>query len=399
MSGVSSQRRTGHLPSSASSPDAASAPEYRPAPMAMLGRALRSLLRMNVSTASQSPPAAPSLASPLRSRAGQGRRPRERRSLRASLFVRVLVINGVVLAVATLLLALTPATVSFPVALEEALVLGVGLVLMVVANAVLLHVGFQPVSRLVQVVRSIDLLRPGQRLPLVGGAEVREVIQTVNEMLERLEDERRRSSSRALSIQDEERQRIGHELHDEIGQRLTGILLQLTRALRDAPAEIRPNLLEAQEAARATLDEVGRLAWQLRPGILDDLGLASALDSLATTFEEHTGLRVERTVAAELPQLAPGQELALYRVAQEALTNVMRHAEATRVSLAVDRPDGAVRLVVADDGRGLDETAHEGWGIRGMRERALLVGGELEVRSRPGEGVRLVLEIPVSGTG
>jgi two-component system sensor histidine kinase UhpB len=324
---------------------------------------------------------------------GAGRGPRYRR---LSLYARVLTINVAVLIVACAVLAFTPATVHFPIGVEEGAVLAVGLLVMVVANAALLRVSFGPLAELVRRMRTIDLLMPGQRIPIEGGFEVRAVIAGFNEMLARLEEERRRSSSRALRVQDEERRRIGQELHDEIGQRLTAILLELKRALREAPEEIRPHLQEAQEATRATIDEVGQLAWQLRPGVLDDLGLVSALDSLAGSFEDSSGLDVERTFPAVVPRLESDVELAIYRVAQEALTNAARHGHADRIRLTVEVEDGIVRLEVEDDGVGLPDGYSEDWGIRGMRERALLAQGHFEIRSRPGGGVRVTLEIPLA---
>ena len=201
---------------------------------------------------------------------------------RLSLYTRVVLINSAVLGTAFALLALTPATVSFPLAVREAFLLGLGVTVIVVANSFLIKVSFRPLVRLVQLMRQVDLLQPGQRLHMSGGPEVRQVTRTFNEMVERLERERRESNHRAITAREAERRRIGQELHDEIGQRLTGLLLQLGRTLRNVPAEERAELLQAQELARATLDEVGRLAWQLRPGILDDLGLVEALRALVS---------------------------------------------------------------------------------------------------------------------
>jgi two-component system sensor histidine kinase UhpB len=212
-------------------------------------------------------------------------------------------------------------------------------------------------------------------------------------MLDRLEAERRASSRRALIAQETERQRIAQELHDEIGQSLTAVILQLKRTAERAPVELREELLELQEAARASLDEVRQIARRLRPGVLDDLGLVSALTALATSFSEQAGLPVSRRFARSLPPLSREVELVLYRVAQEGLTNVARHARASRAELALDRSARGVTLRVTDDGRGLNG-AVDGDGLRGMRERALLVGGSLRIESPPGGGVRVFLEVP-----
>lgn len=313
---------------------------------------------------------------------------------RSSLYTRVLLVNVVVLVAASAVLAFTPARVPFPSSVEKVGVLVAGLIVMVVANALLLRVSFGPLAQLVKQMRTIDLLMPGQRIPVAGGVKVRTVIEGFNEMLARLESERRRSIGHALMLQDEERRRIGQELHDDIGQRLTAILLQLKRAEVEAPEAILRYLREAQEQARDTIDEIGRLAWQLRPGILDDLGLTKALDALAHSFEESTGVRVERTLDHGLPRLDWTSELAVYRVAQEALTNAFRHGNPARVHLNLLVDGGHVRLEVEDDGTGLTDDFVEDWGIRGMRERALLVGARFEIESPPEGGTRVTFELP-----
>ncbi|CAM5719219.1 MULTISPECIES: HAMP domain-containing sensor histidine kinase [Streptomyces] len=311
-----------------------------------------------------------------------------------SLFWRIFALNAVVLGTATALLLWAPVTVSVPVLLTEAVILVGGLVVMLVANAALLRFGLAPLDRLTKLMTTVDLLRPGQRLPASGGGEVAEVIRTFNAMLERLEHERATSSARALLAQEAERRRIAQELHDEVGQSMTAILLGLKRAADDAPAALREELHEAQEITRESLDEVRRLVRRLRPGVLDDLGLVSALTSLTEDFATHTGLRVSRRFDADLPALAPETELVLYRVAQESLTNVARHADAQRVTVALRHADDSVVLTVTDDGSGI-KAPREGAGIRGMRERALLIGGSLEITPAAGTGTRVQLTASV----
>jgi two-component system sensor histidine kinase UhpB len=258
----------------------------------------------------------------------------------------------------------------------------------------LLRLTFRPLDRLVQLMQSVDLLQPGQRLQASGGAEVRQLIGAFNEMLERLERERSESNRRALTAREGERRRIGQELHDEIGQRLTALLLRLGRALHDAPEEARAELLAIQDLARSTLDEVGGMAWQLRPGILDDLGLVDSLRALVDELDDPRGIRVLLAVDQPVPTLGSEGDLVLYRIAQESITNALRHANAGRVAVELRRQDGDVRLRVADDGRGIDG-AQEGPGIRGMRERALLVGARLDVESESPGGVTVTLAIPI----
>ncbi|CAM5671767.1 histidine kinase OS=Streptomyces tendae OX=1932 GN=GUR47_31150 PE=4 SV=1 [Streptomyces tendae] len=299
-----------------------------------------------------------------------------------SLFWRIFGLNAVVLGFATALLLWAPVTVSVPILSTEAVVLVVGMGVMLVANGALLRWGLAPLGRLTKLMTTVDLLRPGQRLPVSGGGEVPELIRTFNAMLDRLETERATSSARVLLAQEAERRRIAQELHDEVGQSMTAILLVLGRAADDAQEPLREELHQAQEITRESLDEVRRLVRRLRPGVLDDLGLVSALSSLTHDFATHTGLRVVRRFDADLPVLDHETELVLYRVAQESLTNAARHADAERLEVGLGRADGAVTLTVADDGRGI-EAAHEGAGIRGMRERALLIGPPSTSRRPP----------------
>ncbi|EFD65827.1 sensor kinase [Streptomyces lividans TK24] len=311
-----------------------------------------------------------------------------------SLFWRIFGLNAVVLGFATALLLWAPVTVSVPILLTEAVVLVVGMGVMLVANGALLRWGLAPLERLTRLMTTVDLLRPGQRLPISGGGEVPELIRTFNAMLDRLENERATSSARVLLAQEAERRRIAQELHDEVGQSMTAILLVLGRAADDAEEPLRDELHQAQEITRESLDEVRRLVRRLRPGVLDDLGLISALSSLTHDFATHTGLRVVRRFDADLPVLDHETELVLYRVAQESLTNAARHADAERLEVGLAHADAAVTLTVADDGRGI-EAAHEGAGIRGMRERALLIGAALDITSAPGAGTRIRLTAPL----
>ncbi|MFF3737759.1 HAMP domain-containing sensor histidine kinase [Streptomyces sp. NPDC002566] len=311
-----------------------------------------------------------------------------------SLFWRIFALNAVVLGSATALLLWAPVTVSVPVVLTEAVVLVAGMVVMLVANAALLRIGLAPLDRLTRLMTTVDLLRPGQRLPEGGRGETTELIRTFNAMLERLEHERASSSARALFAQEAERRRIAQELHDEVGQSMTAILLALERAADDADEPLSGELRQVQEITRGSLDEVRRLVRRLRPGVLEDLGLVSALTSLTSEFATHVGLRVVRRFDTDLPLLDQQTELVLYRVAQEALTNAARHAEAGQVEVSLHRTDGAVVLAVSDDGRGTG-VAREGAGIRGMRERALLIGAALDVTSQPQAGTTVRLTVPL----
>jgi len=304
---------------------------------------------------------------------------------RLPLLWRVFAINAALLVIATLLLALTPVTIHARIAIVEGLDLAVGLVVMLAANLVLLRHTLQPIARLVERMRKIDLLQPGQRIPEQGGIEVAELTRAFNEMLDRLEAERRESGQRALHAQEAERRRIASGLHDEVGQVLTGVLLRLEDD-------------ETKKAVRQALEEVRRIARELRPEMLEQLGLVSALTELSRKFADSSGIRVERRFATGLPPLSDDSELAVYRVAQESLTNIARHADASHVEIALQPGPDSVVLRVIDDGRGMptpDPFALNGHGgLRGMRERALLVGGALAVKRGSEGGVEVRLEVP-----
>ncbi|MFB8245741.1 sensor histidine kinase [Streptomyces sp. NPDC055952] len=310
-----------------------------------------------------------------------------------SLFWRIFALNAVVLGTATGLLLWAPVTVSVPVLLTEAIILLGGLAVMLVANAALLRWGLAPLGRLTGLMTTVDLLRPGQRLSAYGRGEVAELIRTFNAMLERLEHERAASSGRVLLAQEAERRRIAQELHDEVGQSMTAILLGLKRAADEAPDPLRKDLHEVQEITRESLDEVRRLVRRLRPGVLDDLGLVSALTSLTEDFATHTGLQVTRRFVTDLPPLEPETELVLYRVAQESLTNVARHADARGAVVALHHSEAGVVLAVTDDGCGI-KAPREGAGILGMRERALLIGAALDITPAPRAGTQVKLTVP-----
>ncbi|OON77269.1 sensor histidine kinase [Streptomyces tsukubensis] len=312
-----------------------------------------------------------------------------------SLFWRIFLLNAAVLLAATGLLLLGPVTVSTPVVLTEALILAVGLAAMLSANAALLRVGLAPLERLNRAMSTADLLRPGRRPTVAGHGEVAGLITAFNAMLDRLETERATSSARALSAQEGERKRVAQELHDEVGQTLTAVLLELKSVAGQSPPDIAERLRQVQETTRDGLDEIRRIARRLRPGVLAELGLTSALASLASETPAGSGLRLTRELEPGLPRLGDEVELVIYRVAQEAVTNTVRHAGATRLDLRLLRVPRGVELVVRDDGDGL-RGAGEGAGLRGMRERALLIGAELTVGRATGGGTEVRLRVPVA---
>jgi two-component system sensor histidine kinase UhpB len=314
---------------------------------------------------------------------------------RLPLYWRVFAVNASLLTVIAVLLIVTPVTISFPIGLTEAIVVVIGLLVTIVVNAVLLRRAFAPLGLLAKRMEMVDLLRPGQRLRVLRHDEVGRVVVAFNRMLDRLEQERQESARRVLAAQEAERVGIARDLHDEVGQVLTGVLLQLNSIGETAP-EHRADLDEARQSVRRALDEVRRISSELRPEMLEHLGLVSALTELATTFARVAGVRVDRDFATSLPKLAPEVELAVYRIAQESLTNIVRHAEASRVTITLDSSHHSVVLRVVDDGRGFGGDQVEHGGLRSMRERALLVGGVLAIKDAPDGGVEIRLEVPAT---
>jgi signal transduction histidine kinase len=203
---------------------------------------------------------------------------------------------------------------------------------------------------------------------------------------------------RVVEAQELERARLARELHDETGQALTSILLGLKPLEQAAKTdETLGAVASVRELVVSTLQDVRRLAVELRPSALDDFGLVSAVERLAETFRAQTGMRVDLETQLGEERLPGEVETALYRIVQEALTNIVKHAEASRVSILLTRKDGSALAVVEDDGLGFDPGAarDEGLGLVGMRERVGLVGGRLRIESSTGAGATLVAEVPL----
>ena len=208
----------------------------------------------------------------------------------------------------------------------------------------------------------------------------------------------RDSMRRVVEAQELERARLARELHDETGQALTSILLGLKQLEQ---AEASPATAAAIDSVRelvvSTLQDVRRLAVELRPSVLDDFGLVAAVERLADTFRERSGLAVDLEAGLGGTRLPAAAETTLYRVIQEALANIVKHADATHVSILLQRKGRSVLAVVEDDGAGFDPafSREDALGLAGMRERVALAGGRLQVESTPGAGTTLVAEVPI----
>jgi two-component system, NarL family, sensor histidine kinase UhpB len=257
----------------------------------------------------------------------------------------------------------------------------------------------RPLEDLVEAMEKVDLSSPRPLLPasIDGVGETEEVARielAFLRMMRRLEAERRRAGSAALRAQEEERARVARDLHDEVNQSLTGLLLRLEAAREAAPPELEDELAETKALANQAMGELLSLARQLRPTALDDLGLAAAIEGQVGRL----GGEIETSldVGGDFSDLGGDAQLVVYRVAQEALSNAARHSGAGRVEVRLRRTDtGGVTLEVADDGRGFAfDESERGLGIGGMRERALLIGAELTIESRPDSGTTVRLDVP-----
>jgi two-component system, NarL family, sensor histidine kinase UhpB len=281
----------------------------------------------------------------------------------------------------------------------------IGLCLVVFALALALvreRRRLRPLEDLVEAMEKVDLSSPRLHLPpSIDGVGETEEVERIElaflRMMRRLEAERRRAGSAALHAQEEERARVARDLHDEVNQSLTGLLLRLEAAREAAPPELEGELAETKALANQAMTELLSLARQLRPTALDDLGLAAAIGGQVEQLGRGE-IEAELSVDGDFSDLGNDAQLVVYRVAQEALSNVARHSGAKHVEVRLRRAEsGGVVLEVADDGRGFAfDESQRGLGIGGMRERALLVGAELTTESRPGHGTTVRLNVPTS---
>jgi two-component system sensor histidine kinase UhpB len=312
-----------------------------------------------------------------------------------------LVTSTALLVLIFVLLVVTPVTVSAPIRASEFIVLALAFVALLLLNVVRIRRAFAPLRQFTAEMEEVDLRHP-ERAQVGGSAasvELAAFTDAFNAMLERLADERRAGSRAALIAQERERLRIARALHDEAGQTLTAVILEIERAATREPESARGQMAALAAELRSTLDEIRRISRELRPEALDDLGLVNALIALSSKTERQGGVKIARNVSEDLPPLSKEQELVIYRVVQEALTNVLRHAAASHCLIELQTRDGRVDLRVSDDGRGMpDHVEDEAIGIEGMRERAMLAGGSLAIESRDGGGTTVRLSIPLEAS-
>jgi two-component system sensor histidine kinase UhpB len=324
-----------------------------------------------------------------------------------TLLTQVLAVNAVLVAVTAFVAALvaqdhfTPATSG-----DSLLLLALAVFCAVLLNSILLRRRLEPIERLVKTMEQIDLTQPGMRAEVARGSarEIQKLTRELNRMLERLEDERLAAGRAVLRAQEQERARIAQDLHDEVNQALTAILLRLQATISDAPENLARELTVTKELANQAMEELLNLARQLRPTSLKDHGLIAALASQVRDFGERTGIEASFLRHGDVPPLSDEEQLVIYRVTQESLSNVARHAGAKKVKVELSFV-GRTVLRVHDDGHGFTgerlNGGHRprgrpgGLGLSGMRERALLVGGGLQIFSDPGEGTTIELTMGV----
>jgi two-component system sensor histidine kinase UhpB len=316
---------------------------------------------------------------------------------RRTLLTQVLAVNILLVAVTAFVAAVVARDqLSDATSREGLLLIVLAAASAILLNSILLRRRLAPIEQLVETMSRVDLASPGMRAtaPRRAAVEVQRLTADLNRMLTRLEEERRESGRAVLRAQEEERARIAQDLHDEVNQALTGILLRLQATISDAPPMLADELQETKQLATQAMEELLTLARQLRPTALDDHGLVPALASQVADFGERTGIRAHFHMSGPSPKLSDEEQLVLYRVTQESLSNVVQHAEATRVDVELCSV-GRTLLRVSDNGRGFNgvprTNGRSHLGVSGMRERALLVGGRLNIFSEPGEGTTIEL--------
>ena len=319
---------------------------------------------------------------------------------RIPLLSQIIAINALLVMATVFVAAVTTnLDLSAPSDRSQFLVMFLGVLGILLANALLLRRRLEPLERLIETMERVDLSQHGPRAPLsrTDSDEVERLHATFNRMLECLEAERRNGARAVLRAQEEERRRIAQDLHDEVNQALTAIVLRLEAARQGAAPGLDRQLKELKRLAGQAMDELLHIARELRPTALDDHGLMAALRAQVHDFAEKTGIQTAFRTSGTVPPLSDDQQLVIYRVTQESLSNVAKHAAAHRVQVELSFV-GRTVLRITDDGRGIASAApgqsdglNGGHGLSGMEERALLVGGDLAIASTPGGGTAVTL--------
>ncbi|OGO10538.1 MAG: hypothetical protein A2Y93_13120 [Chloroflexi bacterium RBG_13_68_17] len=332
---------------------------------------------------------------------------------RLSIFNRVLLGNSIVIVVGAVGGTLLTRQLAVQADLWLILVFSsLGILLSLLVNYRVLRSALQPLRALVGRVDQVQAGKdPGQTL-LLGEADpdTQRLAAAIDSMRSRLQEhagQLRALTMQAITAQEDERKRIARNLHDDTGQALSTLIITLERletSLPPAASELRPRLQAARELATRTLEDLRKLVYGLRPSMLDDLGLVPAIRWFARSSLEETGAQLTFESFEDTTRLPPQVETAVFRIAQEAIHNIVRHAQAHRVAIRLDLAGEAVILRVEDDGRGFDvsRTTVEAvrqrrLGLLGIQERVELFGGDLMVDSAPGGGTRLQARVPLAG--
>jgi two-component system sensor histidine kinase UhpB len=275
-------------------------------------------------------------------------------------------------------------------------VLALAVVLTLCVNLWMLKRRFGPLDSLIDRVERVDPSQPSSfALRDESVAEIDRLARSFKRLLQRIEAERTRSGRLVLRAQEEERGRLARDLHDEVNQALTAILLRLEALAQEEPSRS-GELGELKRLVNQAMDELTGLARALRPTALDDHGVVPAIRAQLKVFSGNTGIETRFCPRGDVSRLGNEEEIALYRVTQEALTNAARHGSPTHVDVDLFASAEGTELRVSDDGKGFDPAAPggDGLGLEGMAERARLLGGELDVRSGSGEGTTVELKLP-----
>ena len=285
-----------------------------------------------------------------------------------------------------------------------------GILITLFVNYVIIKSALHPLRELIQALEQVGIeqIKVPEDLKRYEDKDIHRLVTTVDEMLIRLEKRTRQLkaiSERAIHAQEEERVRIARSLHDDTAQTISMLIINLERIEKKIPHD-NPDLFrqvtESHKVATLLLENLRKVIWDLRPSILDDLGLIPAIRWYAQTNLKESGVRVEVGDSNELMRLPPHLETLLFRILQEAVSNILRHANAGKVTINLRPEDGCVVLEVKDDGRGFDVKKTTGeavtrkqLGLLGMQERVSLVNGTVKVESIPGEGTTLRVYIPL----
>jgi two-component system sensor histidine kinase UhpB len=313
-----------------------------------------------------------------------------------SLLTQVLAVN-LLLVAATVLVATVVLDAHFTALTRgrEIFVLVAAVIATLLGNWLLLRRRFAPLDEMISAMEHVDLAAAEVNSPVTPRSDIAEVVRldaAFHKMVARLEAERREAGRAAIRAQERERRRIAQDLHDEVNQALTAVSLRLQASIEQAPLELRRELTETKRLSSQAMEELLMLARQLRPAVLDDHGLVPALHSQVRDFGDQTGMRTSFNARGTVPRLTPEQQLVIYRVTQESLSNVAQHANAENVDVELSFI-GRTVLRISDDGQGFTAGRNGGLGLSGMRERALLAGGQLSIWSHPGQGTRVELTI------